>query len=59
MIGRAVVLPDGRTGIVKSEFRDTGNCKCLMVIVTVDESGRDWIGKRREVRANARGAYRT
>ena len=47
-IGQRVVLPDGRTGTLAAEYRDTG-CGCRTVIVRLD-SGREWAGKRSEVR---------
>jgi hypothetical protein len=46
--GRRVVIPDGREGIVTADFRDHG-CGCRTVIVRLD-SGREWVGKRSEVR---------
>lgn len=48
MIGRRVVLPDGRQGTVAAEFREAG-CRCRSVIVRLDD-GHDWLGKRSEVR---------
>ena len=49
MTGQRVILPDGREGVVASEFRDRTGCGCRMVIVRL-ASGRDWLGKAAEVR---------
>lgn len=43
-----VLLPDGRSGTIVAEFKEPG-CGCKSVIVRL-ESGKEWAGKRSEVR---------